>query len=500
MPDGLAGKISADGSGSAPAAYDVIIIGAGLSGIGAACRLKTQARGSRFIILEAREAIGGTWDLFRYPGVRSDSDMFTLGYPFRPWLGLQALVPGRDILTYIRETAAAYDVGGLIKFGHKLRHASWSSQTARWTLDVETSDGSVELTASMLLMCGGYYDYAQGHAPNFPGEQAFQGSIVHPQFWPEGLDYADKRVVVIGSGATAVTLVPALAAKAAHVVMLQRSPSYVVSRPSVDRFAAKWRRFLPSGVVGRLARVKNILETIMLYRLARSKPIEVKAHIIRLAARQLGADYDVAQHFSPRYDPWDQRLCLVPDGDLFKAIRNGRASVETEAIARFTASGIMLESGREIAADVIVTATGLRLTMMGGATMTVDGKVTDYGAALCYKGMMLSGVPNMLFVIGYTNASWTLKADLVARFTCRLLKLMRRRGYGMVVAPADETVSPAPLLDFTSGYVQRASAVLPKQGTRAPWRLHQNYIQDMLAMRFGRLQDRVLRFERVRRP
>ena len=496
MPDGQldpSAPVQADATHT-----DVVIIGAGLSGIGSACRIARQARRTRFVILEARDSIGGTWDLFRYPGVRSDSDMHTLGYKFRPWRGLVSLAPAADILGYIRETAAHYDIERRIRFRQTLRAAAWSSRQARWTLEI--LDGNtgqpVRLTCNMLLMCSGYYSYTEAHAPNFPGQESFRGQIVHPQFWPDTLETAGKTVVVIGSGATAVTLVPALARTAAHVTMLQRSPSYVVSRPNTDPVAHLLSRRLPPRLAGRLTRIKYIAESIFYYRLARKKPADTKRALIGMIRRELGPDFDVKKHFTPTYNPWDQRLCLVPDADLFKALGNGSASIETDHIDRFTETGILLRSGRELAADIVVSATGLKLTTMGGASFTVDGRAVEFGQTVAYKGMMISDVPNFIFVVGYTNASWTLKSDLVASYVCRLLHFMRRRRYDIVVAPFDPAIRPQPLLDFTSGYVQRAASILPKQGDRPPWRLHQNYLRDMPLLRYGALKDGTLKFGR----
>jgi cation diffusion facilitator CzcD-associated flavoprotein CzcO len=479
---------------------DIVIVGAGLSGIGAACRIARQARRARFVILESRDTIGGTWDLFRYPGVRSDSDMHTLGYKFRPWRSLVSLAPAADILDYIRDTASHYDIERHIRFRQTLRAAAWSSRDARWTLDIQDANTGhpVRLTCNILLMCSGYYSYAEGHAPHFPGQETFRGQLIHPQFWPETLETEGKRIVVIGSGATAVTLVPALARTAAHVTMLQRSPTYVVSRPNTDRIAERLSRSLPPRLAGRLTRIKNIAETMFFYRLARKNPADTKRRILGMIRRELGPDFDVARHFTPTYNPWDQRLCLVPDADLFKALADGSASIETDHIDRFTERSILLKSGRELSADIIVSATGLKLIAMGGAAITVDGRPVEFGRTMAYKGMMLGGVPNFVFVVGYTNASWTLKSDLVASYVCRLLNFMRRRRYDIVVAPSDPAVRPVPLLDFTSGYVQRASDILPKQGDRAPWRLRQNYLRDMLMLRHGALRDGTISF--ARRP
>jgi monooxygenase len=484
----------------AVAHFDVLVIGAGLSGIGAGYHLQRRCPRLRYAILEAREAIGGTWDLFRYPGVRSDSDMFTLGYGFRPWREARAIADGASILRYVRETAAEYGIDRHIRFCHRVTHAAWSSADAKWTVTTTRSDtgATAVFTCTFLLMCSGYYSYAEGHAPAFPGAGRFTGRIVHPQFWPDDLDCAGKRVVVIGSGATAVTLVPELAKTAAHVVMLQRSPTYIVARPSEDAVANRLRRRLPATLAYRLTRLKNIALGMYFYRRARREPERVKQGIIALARRALGPDIDMATHFTPRYNPWDQRLCLVPDGDLFDAIRAGRASVATETIAAFTEGGIKLGSGTELPADVIVTATGLRLNLLGDVVFELDGRRVDFAKALSYKGMMFSDVPNLAGVFGYTNASWTLKADLICGYVCRLLNHMRRHGYAVATPRRDPSVAELPFLDFSSGYVQRALAMLPKQGTRKPWRVHQNYARDVAALRFGTVADGVMQFRPAR--
>jgi cyclohexanone monooxygenase len=475
---------------------DVVIVGAGLSGIGAAHHLQQRCPDKRFVIVEARDAIGGTWDLFRYPGVRSDSDMFTLGYRFRPWREAEAIADGPSILRYIRATAEEAGIVPKIRFGHAVRRADWSSASACWTVHAERlADGAaVQWRARFLHVCSGYYRYDAGYRPAFEGEADFAGTFVSPQFWPDALDLAGRRIVVIGSGATAVTLVPALAETAAHVTMLQRSPSYVVTRPRRDRISLALRRLLPERTAYALTRWKNVLVGAFFYRLARGRPEQVKARIVAMAAEQLGPKVDAGTHFTPRYKPWDQRVCLVPDGDLFATIRAGRADVVTDTIERFTADGIRLASGKELRADIVVVATGLQLQMLGGMTLTVDGSAFRASEAMVYKGMMLSDVPNLALCFGYVNASWTLKADLTAEYLCRLLHHMDRRGAAIVVARSDPSVAVEPFLGFTSGYVQRAAALLPKQGDRTPWRVHQSYLRDMLAIRHGRIEDGVLRF------
>jgi cation diffusion facilitator CzcD-associated flavoprotein CzcO len=469
---------------------DVIIVGAGLSGIGAAYHLKTECPDRSYRILEGRKAIGGTWDLFRYPGIRSDSDMYTLGYAFKPWTEAKAIADGRSILNYIRETARENGIDRHISFGHHVEAASWSSEEARWTVEARGPDGeAVTLTCNFLFMCSGYYNYARGHAPEFAGTDRFHGRIVHPQFWPEDLDVAGKRVVVIGSGATAVTLVPELAKQAAHVTMLQRSPTYIVSRPAEDRLANWLRAKLPARLAYGLVRWRNVLFGMYFYRLARRKPAMVKARIIEMVRDELGPDYDIGTHFTPRYNPWDQRLCLVPDSDLFAAIRDGSAEVVTDTIDTFTETGIRLASGTELPADIAVTATGLELQLLSDVAFTVDGARVDLSRSLNYKGMMFSDVPNLASSFGYTNASWTLKADLTAGYVCRLLNTMRARGVRQATPRVGEKIEEVPFLDFTSGYVQRAIDKFPRQGSKKPWRLHQNYALDIMALRFGSVDD-----------
>jgi len=485
---------------------DVLIVGAGLSGIAAAYYLQSRCPTKRFTILEGRSAIGGTWDLFRYPGVRSDSDMYTLGYSFRPWSDARAIADGPAILRYIRETAATYGIDQHIRFGHRVRRATWSSDEALWTVEAEREGTSgpggetVQLTCDFLYMCTGYYDYAQGYTPEWSGVERFPGRIVHPQEWPSDLDYAGKRVVVIGSGATAVTLVPALAQRAAHVTMLQRSPTYIVARPSEDATARWLHRRLPAPLAHRLTRWKSILFGMYIYRLARRRPDATRQAIVRMAREQLGPEYDVATHFTPRYNPWDQRLCLVPDADLFEAIKTGAASVVTDQIDTFTETGIHLRSGEELPADIIVTATGLKMRLMSGVQLVVDGAPVDLGKTLSYRGMMYSGVPNLASAFGYTNASWTLKCELIAQYVCRLLRYMDQHGYTQCRPRRPETaIREEPSVNLTSGYVRRALDTLPRQGEKKPWKTYQNYALDIVNLRFNALDDGAMEFTRGER-
>jgi monooxygenase len=474
----------------APEHVDVLIVGAGISGVGAACRLKEGCPGKSILILETRQQIGGTWDLFRFPGIRSDSDMYTLGFPFRPWRGEKAIVEGEAIRAYVEETARAYGVDEAIRFGHKALGATWSPAEARWTVEVQADGVPRRFTCAFLYLASGYYDYDAGYRPEWPGETEFGGRIVHPQHWPDDLEIPGKRIVIIGSGATAVTLAPALAEQGAKVTMLQRSPSYVVSRPSRDGLA---RRIGP-----RLTRWKNVLLGAWFFKRARTKPDRVRAAIRKLAAADLPLDYDIDRHFNPAYNPWDQRVCLIPDADLFKAIGRGEVEVVTDRIARFTKEGIALESGASLEADIVVTATGLVVKLLGGMKLTVDGQPIRIAEHLSYKGALLSDVPNLAVSFGYTNASWTLKSDLTARYVCRLLNRMDADGAAICTAVLGQTeVKRKPMLDFSSGYVQRAQAHMPKQGTERPWKVHQNYPRDVLALRFGKLDDGVLRFSRL---
>ena len=475
---------------------DVIIVGAGLSGIGAACHLKRECPGRSFTILEARDAIGGTWDLFRYPGVRSDSDMHTLGYDFKPWTDAKAIADGPAILEYVRETARENGLMQRIRFGHRVRSARWVSDEARWTVTVDrVGHGRVEIVGNFLYLCSGYYDYEGGHTPGFDGQENFGGEIVHPQFWPETLDHAGKRVVIIGSGATAMTLAPAMAETGARVTMVQRSPTYVISRPDMDKVANSLRKWLPDRLAYAITRWKNVALQGMFYRQTRVRPAKVRSQLLGLVRRHLGPDYDVATHFTPRYDPWDQRLCLIPNADLFRAIKSGALEVVTDQIDRFTEHGIKLASGRELPADVVVTATGLKLAVMGGVTFTVDGKRVNFPDTTVYKGMMYSDVPNLVQTFGYINASWTLRADLTARYVCRLLNRMAERGVRQCTPRLREEDREMPrrpwIDDFSSGYMQRSMHLFPRQGDRHPWRHAQDYAVDKKLTR-APIEDGVL--------
>lgn len=476
---------------------DVLIVGAGLSGIGAAHYLQTECPDHTYNILEMRSSIGGTWDLFRYPGIRSDSDMYTLGYAFRPWKEQKAIADGPSILKYIRDTAEEEGIADNIKYNHKVVRVNWSSEEIKWYVEVEqTQTGEkLSLSCNFLMMCVGYYNYESGYTPAFEGRDRFQGRVVHPQRWTEDIDYENKKVIVIGSGATAVTLVPELAKKATSVVMLQRSPTYVVSRPAIDPVANWIRKTLPTKLTYHIVRWKNVLMGLLFYKLARSRPDLVKNSIAKGIEQELGTDYDVKTHFSPKYNPWDQRLCLVPDSDLFKSIKSGRTEVVTDHIETFTEKGILLKSGKELEADLIVTATGLRMEMMSGQELCMDGKPVNSSEKFVYRGMLLSDVPNLAFAIGYTNASWTLKSDLVCQYFCRLLNHMKKTGKKQFVTRmTDPSVQAEPLMDFNSGYVLRAVKALPKQGSKRPWKLHQNYPLDILNFKYSSLKDGALEF------
>jgi monooxygenase len=475
---------------------DVLIVGAGLSGIGAACRLQEQCPEKTFAILEARGVIGGTWDLFRFPGIRSDSDMFTLSYPFRPWRGSQAIADGPAILDYLRETAREHGVEEAIRFNQRVVAATWSTEDARWTVEVE---GGEPLTCGFLFTCTGYYRYDEGYTPEFAGIERFGGEIVHPQFWPEDLDYAGKRVVVIGSGATAVTMIPPLAERAAHVTMLQRSPSYIISLPAVDPLAGLLDRVLPDGLSYRFTRWKNVRLSLAIFGFSRRRPAAMRRVIRNANKRMLPPGFDVDMHFNPSYDPWDQRMCIVPDADLFEAIGAGGVSVVTDRIRTFTETGLELESGAQLEADLIVTATGLRMVPFGAIRLSVDGEDVALGRALAYRGMQLSGVPNMAFAFGYTNQSWTLGSDLTSEQVCRLLAHMDRHGYAICTPRVDPAVAAVPFADLTSGYVLRSIDEFPKQGADDPWRREQHYARNRRDLRRAALDDPALEFAGARR-
>lgn len=474
---------------------DVVIVGAGISGVSAAWHLQDRCPTKSYAILEKRAAMGGTWDLFRYPGIRSDSDMHTLGFRFRPWTEREAIADGGPILDYVKSTAAMYGIDKHIRVNQKVVGADWSSTDERWTVRIDTGGPPTELTCNFLFLCSGYYNYEQGYAPTFPGAEDFTGPIIHPQHWPTDLDYADKNIVVIGSGATAVTLVPALAESGAkHVTMLQRSPTYIVSQPKRDKLAERLNRWLPDNAAYAAVRWKNVLRQSALYGACRRWPARMRKTLLGFAERQLPDGYDV-RHFTPSYDPWDQRLCLVPGGDLFRTIRRGQADVVTDTIDRFTPTGIRLRSGEELPADIIITATGLNLQLFGGAAVTIDGQPVDLTKSMAYKGMMLSGLPNLVYTVGYTNASWTLKADLVSEFACRLLNYMDAHDFDTVVVEHPGSgVEERPFMEFTPGYVLRSLEELPKQGSRTPWRLNQNYLRDVMLIRRGKIDGEGLRF------
>ena len=479
--------------------FDVLIVGAGLSGIGMACHLRRENPKKTYAVLERRQAIGGTWDLFRYPGIRSDSDMFSFGYNFRPWTGDKVLADGPSIRRYVQETAEQYGVDRHIRFGRKVLDAAWSSDLGLWTVNVlnEGSGKKEKYTAGFLIGCTGYYNYDAGYRPDFPGEKDFKGQIVHPQHWPEGLDYTGKRVVVIGSGATAITLVPSMADQAEHVTMLQRSPTYILSVPSVDPLARNLQRLLPSKLAYRLNRGRNIAINRLLYRMSRSKPKVVRRLLLGLVRKQVGGTVDM-RHFTPSYNPWDERLCVVPNGDLFKALRGGRASMATDHIERFTETGIQLKSGAHLDADIIVTATGLDVQMLGGVQMTVDGEPVKVSQHLTYKGVLVEGIPNAAIVFGYTNISWTLKADIASEYVCRLIKHMDRKGYTRVIPRdhGDHRTEDTILGALSSGYIRRSADRLPRQGSSAPWAVRQDYVRDAPVLRFGAIEDDCLEFLR----
>ena len=481
--------------------HDVVIVGAGLSGIGAAVHLHRKCPGKRYVILEGRPSMGGTWDLFRYPGIRSDSDMHTLGYNFKPWRDAKAIADGPAILGYVKETAAENDVDRHIRYGLRATKASWSTDDAAWTVEAERAETgeTVRFTCNFLLMCAGYYSYKEGHTPEFEGQEHFRGTIIHPQQWPEDLDYRGKKVVVIGSGATAMTLVPAMAKDVGHIVMLQRSPTYVVSRPDKDVIANALRRILPEHWAYAITRWKNVALQQFLYSRTRTHPEQVKEKLLDMVRKELGPDYDVETHFTPRYNPWDQRLCLVPNSDLFEAIRSGKASVVTDQIERFTETGVALRSGQHLDADIVVTATGLNLVVLGEMQFAVDGEAVDFAQTWTYKGMMYSDVPNLVSTFGYINASWTLRADLTAEYVCRLINRMDELGVRQVtprLRDSDLDMPARPWIDgFSSGYMQRMMHRFPRQGDREPWINPQNYSRDKKMIRSGTLEDGALIFD-----
>ena len=482
---------------------DVLIVGAGISGIGAGYHLQKHCPDKSYVILERRENLGGTWDLFRYPGIRSDSDMYTLGYSFRPWTDPKAIADGPSILRYLNETADEYGIRDKIRHGIHVKRVSWSTAEAKWTVEtllVESGE-TKRFTCSFLFMCAGYYDYDEGYTPDFPGLDCFQGKIAHPQKWTEDIEYAGERVVVIGSGATAMTLVPEMAKTAASMTMLQRSPTYVVAAPSEDRMANALREHLPDKLVYSIVRARNVLMGAFFFWFCRRYPERAKRMLLGQVRQHLGPDYDVRKHFTPRYNPWDQRVCLVPEGDLFESIKSGKTTVVTDQIETFTETGIRLQSGQELEADLIVTATGLKLQLLGGVEVHVDGERVHFPDTMTYKGMMFSDVPNMAMSIGYTNASWTLKCDLTCEFVARLLNHMKERAYDQVCPRADPSlVDEDPMLDFTSGYVVRSIQEFPKQGRQLPWRSYQNYMVDVWTVAFGSIEDGALEFGRRPAP
>lgn len=475
--------------------YDVLVVGAGISGIGTAYWLQNKCPDKRFAVLEARVELGGTWSLFRYPGIRSDSDMFTFGYRFRPWTNPQSLSSGADILQYLRDTIKENDLEQYIRYQHKMTGADWSDTDQYWTLRVDSPEGERAITCRFLSICTGYYNYQQAHRPHFEGEERFQGEIILPQFWPEGLDYKHKKVIVVGSGATAVTLVPALAEHGAdRVTMLQRSPTYIMNLPNRAESFIWLKNILPEKWAYRLTRWKNILLQMFSFAYSRLFPRWMKSFIMKEAAQQLPPDYPVEKHFNPGYDPWDQRLCVVPDGDLFRVIREGKAGMVTDTIAHFTERGIALASGEKLEAELVVLATGLKIQVLGGARLSVNGEEIDINEHLIYKGMMVSDVPNLIYAFGYTNASWTLKVDLTANYLCKLLNYMDRKGHRVVYPAKIGGGTEEPFLNLNSSYIERAQHILPKQGAKRPWRVYQSYLVDMLATRFGSIPDRYLKF------
>ena len=481
---------------------DVLVIGAGISGVDAGYHLQTTCPEASYAIFEARDAIGGTWDLFRYPGIRSDSDMYTLGYPWRPWTGDRAIADGADIREYVEDAAREHSIDEKIRFGHRVERAEWSSARSSWLVTATKLDSGeqIELTAGFLFSCSGYYRYDRGHVPDFAGIDSYEGQLIHPQFWPDDFDGTGKRIVVIGSGATAVTLVPALVDDAELVTMLQRSPSYVAAVPYKNPIFSGMEKVLPARWSGPAVRWFAALGSQGFFRFSRRFPNAVRRMLLKGVERELPAGYDIDTHFTPRYDPWDQRLCADPDGQLFKSIGSGDVTMVTDEIETFTPTGIRLQSGGELPADIVVTATGLELLFLGGLEISVDGETVDLSSRLTYKGMMLEGVPNLAMAVGYTNASWTLKCDLTCDYVARLLVEMRRRGVTQATPRNhDGEVTSEALLDLTAGYVQRSAHLFPRQGNRAPWRVHQSYLKDYRAMRMGDVVDDALELSNATR-
>ena len=475
--------------------FDVVIIGAGLSGIGAACHLTRKTPSKSYIVLESRSRIGGTWDLFRYPGIRSDSDMHTLGYSFKPWKHEKSIADGSSILRYIHETAEEYDVQSRIRFGQKVEVVSWDSVKGVWTVTLSEQGQTRTIICSYIYSCTGYYRYDKGYMPEFSNLESFSGQIIHPQHWPDNFNYDGKSVVVIGSGATAITLVPAMAKSAKHVTMLQRSPTYVISSSSIDKLVARLERFLPDRMAYILTRWKNIMVQMMLYRMSKRWPDYIRGKLIHWTKLQLGKHFDVNEHFSPSYKPWDQRLCLVPNGDLFKSLRKGSSSIVTDHIDQFYDKGIRLKSGKSLEADIIVTATGLELLALGGIKIEVDQRVIEISETTQYKGMMLSDVPNLFFATGYTNASWTLKCDLTSEYVCRLIKHLDKTNQNICVPRTkNSTLKQVMSIGLESGYVQRSIDKFPKEGIISPWKLHQNYFLDLIGLRFKSVEDDFMEF------
>lgn len=474
---------------------DVVVVGAGISGIAAGYNLQKSCSNKSFVILEGRESLGGTWDLFKYPGIRSDSDMHTLGFRFKPWIHKKSIADGPSILEYLNETVDEYDLRKKILFNQKVISSNWVSEKSIWELTI-MSDGQQEsMTCNFLFLCGGYYSYDKPYMPSFPNQDQFQGSLIHPQFWDESMDYTNKKVIVIGSGATAVTLVPAIAEKAQHVTMLQRSPSYVVSAPGEDSWSNALNKIFPTRLTYFLIRWKNVLRTSLGFYLSRKYPARVKERLINMVREELGDDFDVEKHFTPRYNPWDQRMCLVPDSDLFNSIKDGRASVVTDVIDKFDEKGILVQSGELIEADIIVSATGIELNFFNDIDVSLDNQRVEPHQKLSYKGMMLSGVPNLAFTFGYVNASWTLRADLTCEYVCRLLNQMDKQGVTSCVPEEDPSAMvDDEYIDFSSGYVQRALSRMPKQGIKSPWRNYQNYLKDIFLVRLFSIKDSTLKF------